>query len=37
MPAPDRPARLTPEEEAVDEPDDLDDEFDETLPGDLWF
>lgn len=33
----DRPRSLTPEEESVDEPDDLDDEFDDTLPGDLWF
>lgn len=29
--------RLTPEEEAVDEADDLDDEIDDTLPADLWF
>lgn len=32
-----RNQNLTPEEEAVDEPEDLDDEIDDTLPGDLWF
>lgn len=28
---------LTPEEEAVDDADDVDDEIDDTLPADLWF
>jgi hypothetical protein len=28
---------LTPEEDAIGEPDDLDEEVDDTLPADLWF
>ena len=28
---------LTPEEEAVDDPEDVEDEIDDTLPADLWF
>lgn len=28
---------LTPEEDAIGDPDDLDDEVDDTLPSDLWF
>jgi hypothetical protein len=32
---PDRP--LTPEEEAVDDPEDVEDDIDDTLPADLWF
>lgn len=28
---------LLPEEEAVDDPDDVDDEIDDLLPADLWF
>ena len=28
---------LTPEEESVDDPEDVDDEIDDTLPADLWF
>lgn len=31
------PLPLTPEEEAVDDADDVDDEIDDTLPADLWF
>jgi hypothetical protein len=31
------PDRLTPEEESIDDPDDVDDEIDDTLPADLWF
>ena len=34
-PAPTRP--LTPEEESVDDPDDVAEEIDDTLPADLWF
>lgn len=29
--------RLTPEEDAIDDPDDTADEVDDTLPADLWF
>lgn len=29
--------RLTPEEDAIDDPDDVADEVDDTLPADLWF
>ena len=28
---------LTPEEDAVGDPDDVADEIDDTLPADLWF
>ncbi len=28
---------LTPEEDAIGDPDDEDDEIDDTLPADLWF
>lgn len=28
---------LTPEEDSIGEPDDLDDEIDDLLPADLWF
>jgi len=28
---------LTPEEDAIDAPDDGDDEIDDLLPADLWF
>ncbi|HET7092130.1 MAG TPA: hypothetical protein VFI22_01600 [Thermomicrobiales bacterium] len=31
------PARFTPEEEAIDLPDDDDDPTDPLTPGDLWF
>ena len=31
-----RPRRLTPEEDAIDDPED-DDGIDDTLPADLWF
>jgi hypothetical protein len=31
-----RPA-LLPEEDAIEDPDEDDDEADPTLPGDLWF
>lgn len=31
------PNSLTPEEEAVDKPEDVDEEIDDTLPADLWF
>ena len=31
----DRP--LTPEEESVDDPEDIEDDRDDTLPADLWF
>jgi hypothetical protein len=34
-PEPER--RLTPEEDSIGEPDDLDDEIDDLLPADLWF
>ena len=34
---PDAPRPLTPEEESVDDPDDVDDDIDDTLPADLWF
>jgi hypothetical protein len=34
---PAEPDRLTPEEESIDDPDDVDDEIDDTLPADLWF
>jgi hypothetical protein len=30
-------ASLTPEEEAVDDADDVADDLDDTLPADLWF
>ncbi len=36
-PAPERALRLTPEEESIDDPDDVDEEIDDTLPADLWF
>jgi hypothetical protein len=29
--------RLSPEEDVVGEPDDLDEEIDDLLPADLWF
>ena len=29
--------RLTPEEDSIDPPGDLDDEIDDLLPADLWF
>jgi hypothetical protein len=29
--------RLTPEEDAIGDPDDDDDDVDDTLPADLWF
>ena len=35
--APERALRLTPEEESIDDPDDVDEEIDDTLPADLWF
>ena len=35
MPPDDR--LLLPEEEAVGDPEDVDDEVDDTLPSDLWF
>ena len=28
---------LTPEEESIDDPDDVADELDDMLPADLWF
>ena len=28
---------LTPEEDAIGNPDDVDDEIDDLLPADLWF
>lgn len=28
---------LTPEEDSIGEPDDVDDEIDDLLPADLWF
>lgn len=28
---------LTPEEESIDDADDVADEIDDTLPADLWF
>jgi hypothetical protein len=28
---------LTPEEDAIGDPDDVDDEIDDLLPADLWF
>lgn len=31
------PHCLTPEEDAIGHPDDLDDEIDDLLPADLWF
>ena len=42
MPAPPPRSRsavrpLTPEEEAINDPDDEEDDVDETLPADLWF
>ena len=30
-------APLTPEEDAIDDPDETADEIDDTLPADLWF
>ena len=37
-PLPIPPSRpLTPEEESVDDPDDVADDLDDTLPADLWF
>lgn len=35
--APARNASLTPEEESIGDPDDVDEEIDDTLPADLWF
>lgn len=32
-----RSETLTPEEDAISEPDDDEDEIDETMPADLWF
>jgi hypothetical protein len=32
-----RPNSLSPEEDAIGDPDDLDDEIDDLLPADLWF
>jgi hypothetical protein len=29
--------RLTPEEDAIGDPEDEDDEIDDTMPADLWF
>ena len=29
--------RLTPEEDAIGDPEDEDEEIDDTLPADLWF
>jgi hypothetical protein len=29
--------RLTPEEDAIGEPDETDDDIDDLLPADLWF
>ena len=38
MPATPWPTRpLTPEEESIDDADDVADEIDDTLPADLWF
>lgn len=34
---PPEPPRFTPEEEAIDLPDDDDDPTDPLTPGDLWF
>ena len=31
------PSLLTPEEDAIADPDEDDDEIDDTLPADLWF
>jgi hypothetical protein len=31
------PAHLTPEEDAIGDPTDEDDEIDDLLPADLWF
>ncbi|MCC6315375.1 MAG: hypothetical protein IT337_15330 [Thermomicrobiales bacterium] len=28
---------LTPEEDAIADPDEVDDDIDDTLPADLWF
>lgn len=28
---------LTPEEDVIADPEDIDDEIDDTLPADLWF
>jgi hypothetical protein len=35
--APPAPNPLSPEEDAIGDPDDLDDEIDDLLPADLWF
>ena len=35
--APTADDRLTPEEDAIDDPDDAADQIDDTLPADLWF
>jgi hypothetical protein len=38
LPHPPNPEpNLTPEEDSIGEPDDLDDEIDDLLPADLWF
>jgi hypothetical protein len=31
------PSSLSPEEDVIGDPDDLDDEIDDLLPADLWF
>ena len=31
------PRSLTPEEESVADPEDVEEEIDDTLPADLWF
>ncbi len=31
------PRDLTPEEDVIADPEDVDDEIDDTLPADLWF
>lgn len=32
-----REPRLTPEEDSISDPGDIDDEIDDLLPADLWF
>jgi hypothetical protein len=32
-----RPSRLLPEEDAIGDPDDPEDDQDDTLPADLWY
>ena len=32
-----RSTRLTPEEDSIGDPEDMDDEIDDLLPADLWF